>query len=240
MSSEILIYQKNVIGTYLYFIKENLNLIRKLIEENSKIRLTAELYERRALHLQIMTVIGITAEHLIKIILLKRGYILNVVSFGDKFSEEFMLKLEKSNHETLSQEDLNRLYAESKENVNLDFKPQLKKFDECILLFYKSNSENYFDSLGSYILNPHPDIYNKDKYLEERELTPENSLRVIQRMRNSYLHRAEAREEKNGVIWYLANFLIRLCKKEYSDFFREEEYVGNQDVKNLFENATED
>jgi hypothetical protein len=163
-----------------------------------------------------------------------------VVSFGDKFSEEFMLKLEKSNHETLSQEDLDRLYAESKESVNLDFKPQLKKFDECISLFYKSNSGNYFDSLGSYILNPHPDIYNEDEYLGERELTPQNSLKVIQRMRNSYLHRAEARDETNGVIWYLVNFLIGLCKKEYSDFFKEEEYVGNHDVKNLFENATEE
>ena len=236
--TEILIYQKNVIETYLHFIKENLNLIKKLTKDSKN---TEEPYRRRAFHLQKMTLIGITAEHLIKIILLKRGFMLNVAIFGDKFDEGFMSKLRRTNNKDISQEGLNSLYEESTKNIELDFKPDLKKFDECIALFYKSNPKNYFDSLRC-TLNLPPDTYFYEYVGKERvkELNPQNCLKVIQKMRNSYLHQAEAREETNGVIWYLVNFLIWICRREYPDFFVEEEYIGNQNIKTLFENGTAD
>ena len=54
-------------------------------------------------------------------------------------------------------------------------------------------------------------------------------------MRNSYLHLAEAKEELQGIVWYLFNFLIWLSKKEYPDFFEDETYIGSDESKRLFE-----
>ena len=87
MGFKLLIYQKNVIHTYLCFIKENLDLIRKIYEETEKQTDPYNPEERlkffysKAKFLQIMTLIGLTAEHLVKIILLKRGFVLNFGKF---------------------------------------------------------------------------------------------------------------------------------------------------------------
>lgn len=242
MEEELLIYQQNVINTYLYFIKENISLIRSIYDEKGKLfesynpKQKWKLYSSRAKHLQIMILIGLTTEHLIKIILLKRGFVLNASEVGAKFQEAFIQELVQKNKTELTQEEMDETYSKAKNNLIISFKKPLKSFDECISLFIKSNAKDYCNSLGTYILNPNPEVYDGDSYLEYyKQIKPEEALKVIQKMRNSYSHLAKAREEQQGVVWYLFNFLVWLCKKEYPDFFEDLEYIGSKENRRLFE-----
>jgi len=241
MNSELLTYHQTIIDTYLYFIKENLSLVRSIYSEESKKPLEGynprqkwKLYTSRAKHLQIMTIIGLTAEHLVKIILLKRGFVLNTGEFEAKFQDDFMLELEKVNRNEITQSELDTLYSKATEKVNFSFKKNLKSFEECISIFEASNPSNYYDALGEVNLNPNPNARIKQEYLGYPTIKPQETLRVIQKMRNSYLHKAEAQGEYNAVVWYLFDFLVWLCKKEYLDFFKDEEYIGSDEFQKLF------
>lgn len=236
MTSDLLIYQPIVRDTYLNFIKENFDLIQSLFNRKEDSNLRNETLKRRALHLQVMTLVGITAEHLIKLILLKRGFMLNEKTYSDKFDPQFMDRLYNLNPSTISHSDLqvhiDNLYDDAIKHIQLDFKRELIKFDKCISLFRDSSPPNYYDGLGSFNLVQPPTGYVE--YLGVDELTPQNCLTVIQQMRNNYLHRAEAMYEKIGVIQYLINFLIWLSRKEYPDFFGTVDYLGDGEIKRLF------
>ena len=243
MGEEILIYHQIVVDTYLYFIKESLSLIRKIFNEigppepydpTQKERL----FTGRAKHLQIMTLIGLTAEHIIKIILLKRGFVLNTSDENAKFQDAFMHELEQKNTTNLTQTDIDSLYVKAKNLVNIEFNKNLIQFDKCISLFNNSNPPNYFDNVRTYELNPYPEKYDGDSYLGYKQIMPAETLRVIQRMRNSYLHLAEAQSEQHGVVWYLFNFLVWLCQKEYPTFYQNEAMIGTDNAKGLFANET--
>jgi len=238
--NNLLIYQETIIKTYLYFIKENFKLITNILEEKKKflepydLNRDFMLYIARAKHLQIMSLVGITAEHLLKVILLKRGNIINVGISSSQFSKEFLQKIINYNNEYKNKEKLDNLYGDALKNINIQFKDKLIRFEECIKLFIKSNPTNYFTEVGTYLLNQHPEDYNGNSYLGYQEIKPELCLRIIRDSRNSYLHKAEAKSEQNGVVWYLFNFLVWISKKEYPDFFKEENFIGSEDSKNLF------
>ncbi len=74
------IHQINTELTSIQFIKENINLARRLIGSPQKNVIpfdpdnTLPFYKGRAKHLQTMTILGITMEHLLKLIVSKRGY----------------------------------------------------------------------------------------------------------------------------------------------------------------------
>lgn len=232
MEEDLLIYQPNVINTYLHFIKENLILIKNIYNKKDP----ENLYSSRAKHIQMMTLLGLTTEHLIKLILLKRGFVLNTSNIGAEFHKDFMTELYLKKEKGLNQTELDELYTKSKENMEITFKKNLKSFDECLSLFKKSNLDKYYGGLGTYVLNPHPDVYDGDDYLGFKEIKPEETLKVIQQMRNTYLHRVEAQKEQQGVVWYLFNFLVWLAIKEYPEFFKDAEFIGSDDNKRLFQN----
>ena len=239
MTSELLIYQQNTIKTYLYFIRENLATIRKFYEEKIEyLKKSLEdrnlLYKARARHLQIMSLIGITTEHLMKLILLKRGLILNTVK-PLRFTQEYMDALHEYNNNTPSQEKLDLLYDEADKHSTTDFSERLISFEDCYKLFQESNDEIYFNGIGDLRLNENFEEYS---YLGYTKMTGDTCLKIIQRMRNSYIHRAEAKSEMNGITWYMYNFLVWITKKEFSDFFKDESFIGTDENKALFQNAT--
>ena len=79
-------YPIKTVDTYVYLVKENLLLIRDLIDKkNNKIQPfdpnnTEPYYQARAKHLQSMAFIGLTCEHLLKLIIQNRGYSINLVN----------------------------------------------------------------------------------------------------------------------------------------------------------------
>lgn len=253
---KLIIYQKQTKSTYLYFIKENFALIKKILEEkkncppyNSDEESEGYkiFYQCRAKHIQAMTLIGINAEHILKIILLKNGFIINEGVFEEKYSESFSKKLDtyNKNENNKLQKDSDYLYEEASRDIKREYKINTISFDKCIKLFKKIIKENkdYYDSIGKYLLNPPiKKIYvdgmlletypgPKQDYFGYEEIDPNNALDIIRLMRNSYVHLVDAHFEQRGVIYYLYDFLLYLCVKEFKNYFKDEKYLYEEKVQ---------
>lgn len=256
MNTKPIIYQKQTKSTYLYFIKENFALIKNLLEEEKKRppynsdEKSGEhkiFYQCRAKFIQAMTLIGINAEHILKIILLKNGFIINECVFKEKYSEFFLKNLDRynKNEDNKLQKDLDYLYEEASRDIKREYKIKTISFNKCIKLFKKIIKENkgYFDSIGKYFLNPPVKKINvdgmlletdpgpKEDYFGYTEINPSNVLDVIRNMRNSYVHLVDAHFEQRGVIYYLYDFLLYLCVKEFKNYFKREKYLYEEKIQ---------
>jgi|AntAceMinimDraft_17_1070374.scaffolds.fasta_scaffold01381_4 hypothetical protein len=89
-----ILFTKQTKEDYLYYIKENFLLMRKLFEEGKNCppynddetsREHKFLCRCRVKHFQMMTILGMNLEHILKIILLKNGYIINKNSSENHF-----------------------------------------------------------------------------------------------------------------------------------------------------------
>lgn len=229
-----LIYHQGVRETYLSFILENFQLIASLINDYENLDEETNLYKKRAKSFQIKSLLGINSEHLIKVVLLKRGFVLNtIINENAKFNSSFMQEIEDYNKNKPNQEKLDGLLQKSLSQIK-EFSEKLMKFDKCIKNFENSNPEDYFKNFKKATLNPTPNSEDY-KYLREFEFIDSgNALNVIQKMRNSYVHKAEGKDEKNIIVPYLLNFLRFIAKKEFPDRFNSIEKFGNEQTKNLF------
>lgn len=251
-----ILYTKQIKEDYLYYIKENFLLMRKLFEEGKKCppysrdetsREHKLFCQCRVKHFQMMTILGMNAEHILKIILLKNGYIINIGSSEEQFEESFLKKIEifeETNFDDISQEQkaLNNLYNEAEQLIN---DRRTISFYKCIELFKKSikNNKEYFKSIKKYSFNnPKEKIFVDGMFLESdsgptydylgfKEISPNNALDIIREMRNNYIHVANAHSERQGIIHYLYNFLLYLCVKEFKRFFIDEKYLPETKIK---------
>lgn len=251
-----IIYIKQIKEDYLYYIKENFSLLRKLFKKGKNCPPYSEdetskehklFYQCRAKHFQFMTIVGMNAEHILKIILLKNGHIINKGSSKEQFDELFLKKIEifeETNFDNISQERkaLNSLFNEAEQLIN---DRRTISFYKCIELFKNSikKDKDYFDSIKKLPLNiskkkilvdgmflesdPGP-IYD---YLGFKEIDTKNAIDVIREMRNNYIHIAGAYDEQQGIIHYLYNFLLYLCVKEFKSFFIDEKYLSETKAK---------
>ena len=256
MNAKLIIYQKQTKSTYLYFVKENFTLIKKLLEEkkncppynsDEESKGYKIFYQCRAKHIQAMTLMGINAEHILKIILLKNGFIINEGVFEEKHSESFLKKLDtyNKNEDNKLQKDLDYLYEEASRDIKREYEIETISFDRCIKLFKKIIKENkdYFDSIGKYPLNfpikkinvdgmlLETDPGPKQDYFGYEEIDPNNALNIIRFMRNSYVHLIDAHFEQRGVIYYLYDFLLYLCVKEFKNYFKDVKYLYEEKVQ---------
>ncbi|MBI3035032.1 hypothetical protein HYY71_01800 [Candidatus Woesearchaeota archaeon] len=227
-----LIYHQGKRDTYLSFISENFQLITSLTEDYEKLDAAENLYKKKAKSLQIKSLLGINSEHLIKIVLLKRGFVLNtIINENAKFNSSFMQEIEDYNKSMPNREKLDSLLQKSLSQIK-EFSEKLIKFGKCIKNFKNSNPKDYFKNIKRGNLNPSSEDY---KYLGEFEfIDSSNALNIIQKMRNSYVHKAEGNYEKNIIVPYLLNFLLFIAKKEFPDWFNNIEKFGNEETKNLF------
>lgn len=207
-------YPIKTVDTYVYLVKENLLLIRDLIDKkNNKVQPfdpnnTEPYYQARAKHLQSMALIGLTCEHLLKLIIQNRGYSINLVN---------NIKRTKNN------------------KVKINYSDSLISFEALVSLFKKSNPENYYDNIKPYPLND-PKINYEYSYLGYKRIDPDTCVNLIQKIRNNYVHKADSNNETNGVIWYVFNFLVWLSKKEFNTYFDDIDYIGNKEIIDLFKN----
>jgi len=206
-------YQINSQKTYIFLVKENIALIKRLIDESKSKAIafdpnnTDSFYRSRALHLQTMALLGLTCEHLLKLILLKRGYSINEIDYIKNISSKLKIK-----------------YAD-----------RAIPFYKAISLFKKSNPNNYFDGVEIYEFNTHDTDYEYS-YLGRKKISPTTCINLIQKIRNGYVHKADPRGEWNGVVWYVYNFILWLAKKEFNKHFLEYKFIGNQEIIGLFAN----
>ena len=251
-----ILYTKQIKKDYLYYIKENFSLMNKLFEEGkncppySRDEASIEhklFYQCRVKHFQMMTIMGINAEHILKIILLKNGYIINIGSSEEQFEESFLKKIEifeEASFDDISQEQkaLYLLYNEAEQLIN---NRRTISFYNCIELFkkYIKNDKEYFKSIKKYSFNIPKEKIIVDgmfsesdsgptyDYLGFKEISPDNAMDIIRETRNNYIHVANAHSEQQGIIHYLYNFLLYLCVKEFRRFFIDEKYLTEMKAK---------
>ncbi len=201
-------HQINTELTSIQLIKENINLVRRLIENSRKNVIpfdpnnTLPFYRGRAKHLQTMAILGITMEHLLKLIVSKRGYSILEIDYV-------------------------------KNNTEVKYAEKTISYEKSAALFKKSNPENYYKKTKVYEFNTH-NISYQYSYLGYKRIDPETCVTLIQKIRNNYLHKVDSHGEWNGIIWYIYNFIIWLAKKEFKDSFLSFRLIGNAEIKNLF------
>jgi hypothetical protein len=206
-------HQISTEDTYIHLIKENISIVKKLIEGSKKEIIpfdpsnTTPFYQSRARHLQTMALLGITCEHLLKLIILSRGFSIFEVDHVRNVNDKSEIKYSEK---TIS-------------------------FDKAASLFLRSNTNNYFEGTKVYEFNTH-DISYEYSYLGYKKIDPRTCIGLIQKIRNNYLHKADSHGEWNGIIWYVYDFIIWLANKEFPSHFSEYEYIGNDEIKGLFKN----
>lgn len=206
-------YHINQSEAYEYLIKENLVLINTLIEEikNKSIPFNpnnvSTYYKNRAKHLQSMALLGLTCEHLVRSIIKNRGYSILEVDY-----------IKKNNNKS-----------------KIKYIDKVISFEKSISLFNKSNPDDYFSGLKTYHFND-KNINFEYSYLGYKKIDPKKCLSLIQKIRNNYIHKVEAYQEMNGVIWYVYNYIIWLAQKEFPNQFSGYKLIGNEDIKKLFNN----
>lgn len=204
-------YQISTQDTYIHLVKENISLVEKLLEDSKKEIIAFDpnnnspFYKSRARHLQTMALLGITAEHLLKLIILSRGFSIFEVDYV------------KSN----------------KDKPEVKYSERTILFDKAASLFKNSNPDNYFDGMKVYDFNTHGLDYQYS-YLGYKKIDPKTCITLLQKIRNNYLHKADSHGEWNGIIWYVFNFIIWLVNKEFHSQFSKFKYIGNDDIKALF------
>lgn len=197
--------------TYIHLVKENISLVKKLLDDSKKKIIafdpsnTTPFYQSRAKHLQTMSLLGITTEHLLKLIILNRGYSIYEVGY----------------------------IKDNKGKPEIKYAEKTISFDKAASLFKGSNPADYFDSLKVYDFNTHGLSYQYS-YLGYKKIDPKSCITLLQKIRNNYLHKADSHGEWNGIIWYVYNFIIWLGNKEFSNQFSKFKYIGSDDIKTLF------
>lgn len=234
---ELVIYQSSIRDTYLYFIKEDLNLIKILLNQKKQLRQpfnpnrVSSLFKSRAKHLQIMTLLGATTEHLVKLILIKNGFIINKRCTKRKLGHSFLVKLDQYNQISHpSRRQVSEIYLLAK-NYARQYSKYTFEFAKCIR---KVNSSNNIPKPNS-----SPFIIGQtSRYLSRyRQINKSNCLSVIRHMRNSYTHLADAQSEVQGIVWYMYDYILCLAKKEFPNYFSRMHLIGNREIKQLFRNA---
>jgi hypothetical protein len=244
---DIILFDNRRIETYLELINQNLILIKKLIF-NKKLNSVDpskpnNFFIPRAKHLQTMALIGLTSEHLVKIILLKRGFCINIVGnqnkknpskinqsnmvlFDNKYIQEVKNFNQKNNFQYLNQKDLNKLYSNAKKNIssfNLLFSSETYNFSQCIKKFTETNKKfhrNYLSFVQKY------NLYKK--YLGFNNLNKKNCFNIIRVARNKYIHLVDSQSECQGIYWYMYNYLTSILKTEFPEKFKHKKYIGGK------------
>ena len=153
-----------------------------------------------------MTILGITMEHLLKLIVSKRGYSILEI--------DYIKNVDK--------------------NTKAKYVDKTISFEKSASLFKKSNPEKYYKKTKVYEFNTNAIGYQYS-YLGYKRIDPGTCVTLIQKIRNNYLHKVDSHGEWNGIIWYVYNFIVWLAKKEFKDSFLRFRLTGNTEIKNLFQ-----
>lgn len=211
-NKKMAIFQIDTQLTSIQLIKENLNLARRLIGIQQKNVIpfdpsnTLHFYRGRAKHLQTMAILGITMEHLLKLIVSKRGFSILEI--------DYVKNVDK--------------------NTEIKYTGKTISYEKSAILFKKSNLENYYKNTKVYEFNTY-DIGYQYSYLGYKRIDPKTCVALVQKIRNNYLHKVDSHGECNGIIWYVYDFLVWLAKKEFSQSFSRYRLIGSGDIKKLFQ-----
>ena len=182
------------------------------------------LYRARAKFIELCVLLGVAAEHLLKAVLLKHGFVINseLHSQIQRFTPQFLNTIQKADASNNPM-----LQAEFHKKAEKQFPPQSGKtikFETCIDIFNKpvANQSPYFSGIprASYpISNPETARFY-GKFIDTS-----NALNKIRDLRNNYAHLPEPMYEDRGLIPYFYNLLLFIASKEFPEVMAGLNYI---------------
>lgn len=201
------LHQINSRDTYIHLIKANIYLIKKLIKASQKEHIAFNPNDTEPFYKS-------RARHLQTMAL-----------FG--VTCEQLLKV------VLLTRGYSIFEVDHVKESEIKYSDKTISFNKVVSLFTKSNSADYFHGVQTYEFNQH-DIDYVYSYLGHCRIDPRTCISLIQKIRNNYIHSADSLGEWNGIIWYIYNFIVWLAKKEFERDFSRFKYIGNDEIRSLF------
>lgn len=239
MKKNIFYWHRGLQKTFLNTIKIFLEDIKKLEEERKEFLEkyyqkpnfeNLALFYAGAKHIEQMLILGICGEYLIKSILFKYNFIINSTKRSIKFSEEFISKLNDINNSGLktTYNQIMELDNLSQKNLIASLDKKTIRFEDCIFIFNKEiTKQDYFEDNPSYQIFSE---YAQDFY--GYRIDYKNAFEILRNIRNNYGHVPESQDEEQGIMPFLYDFLVFVCKKEFPTFFNNlekfKEYIKNE------------
>lgn len=175
------------------------------------------LFVARAKFIEQAILLGVSAEYLLKGVLLKNGYALNieVARVKKKLNAELLQRIRNFNEkDPFNWSQHEEIYKEAEKKL-----PKVSgktiKFEECKNLFMSDiviNPQAYFSGLANLQYMPsNPETVE----FYDSIIDSSNVLSKIQYLRNNYVHIPNTMYEETGLIPFLYNYLIFITKKEF-------------------------
>lgn len=183
------------------------------------------LYLSRAKLIEECLLLGVSAEFLLKAILLKNSYVLNIdiAQKEKKFDAKFFQRIMDFNSKTPYDKDkLEAIWSQAEKNMG-NVSRKTIDFRKCILIFMKEIiCEDYFSGIpcGKYeVANAETqEIYGKS-------IDTSDALWKIKVLRDNYAHIPNPMYEERGLLPFLYNFVVFVAKKEFPDEFSSLEFL---------------
>ena len=174
------------------------------------------LYQARAKAIELLLLLGVTGEHLLKAVLLKHGFILNVEVRGmttQRFPQSLRNRITQLGSNQ-NPHQINAIY-----NSASTFLGQVSgntiSFRECISRFNNQivrSFRRYFANLP----NRRYTVTNQETInFFGRTINTSNALVKIKKIRNNYAHLPDRMYEEGELIEFLYNFLVFIAQTEF-------------------------
>lgn len=216
----------NVMRTLKFSILVLMEDTRRLFQEqnsqienyhqNPQLLVNPALFRARAKGIELLLLLGVTGEHLLKAILLKNGFVLNeeVRRLAAKRFPQALLDQIGQLGSSQNQQQLDAIYNSASAYLGqvsgntISFADCIKQFNADIVQSYRT----YFSGLSNRTYH----VTNKEtqKFFKKTIYTS-NALIQIKKIRNNYAHLPDRMYEETRLVKYLYNFLVFIAKKEF-------------------------
>ena len=177
------------------------------------------LYLSRAKLIEECLLLGVSAEFLLKAVLLKNSYVLNIemTQKQSKFDTKFFQRIMDFNSKTpYDREEFKSIWTHAEQMMG-KVSGKTIDFKKCILIFMKEIVyEDYFSGI------PHEkyDVINEEtQAIYGKSIDTSDALWKIKLLRDNYAHIPEPMYEERGLLPFLHDFLVFVAKKEFADDF---------------------
>ncbi len=203
------------------FMEDILRLVQEHEKEIANYRMNPfpstnpALFKARAKFIEQCLLLGISAEHLLKAILLKNGFIINKVRGlpQKKFDQVLLDRIEKLGNRQ-DRNELDSIYQSARAMLG-QVSGRTISFEECVTIFYREivcDIQSFFSDLSQKEYN----VANEEtKEFYGSVINASNALEKIKILRNNYAHLPDPMYEERGLIPFLYSFLVFVAKKEF-------------------------
>lgn len=192
--------------------EEGVNEFKKYIADTSN---WSALFKARAKFIEQSLLLGVSAEYLLKAVLLKCGYIINKEKAGKKFSKSLFDKIEELGSKQ-SPNEFNLIYQLAEKELG-PVSGETIGLKKCIDIFQDEivgDADSYYSDLPN---KEYKIINSETKEFYGEIINYSNALEKIRLLRNNYAHLPDPMYEERGLVPFLYNFLVFIAKKEFPE-----------------------